>query len=531
MLRPYVLQVVLPQLPSHRRAADGQHPAEVALHQRAHGPAAERPVQPPARGADAALPTERDGSPARPHRPFRHAARRRGPNRAEHVLRGDGPGPDVVQEAVVGLGYDGIGGAHVGVPGEAEQVGEDRVRRARDAQRACQDDRRLELAQLVHLRRSGELTEAVPHDDRRGHLLAKHVAAVRQDRGDPRVDRVTPDHGRVAHPHAVHVGDGIERAGGKDADDDADVPRSGPRRLAGKRCAGEGQEQEIADCGLRIADWVGLGSIATPGLVVRTRSANPQSAIRNPQSVRSSCVPAPRKLPCPSDFRPLTTEDRVTLDEAKAALQRGRHLVLVLPPAVEQAEALWEFIVQEAPGHRPGVSPRVLIICADDVSAAEWASAAPAPVRIHAVTGLSRATHILKERAVPLLAGAVQDLAALLARSVLKLDAISTVVVAWPEALVSGEHAAALDTLLAEAHQAQRVVLSWNPAALGDFLERHARRALVVGASPAGPNGAPPGPVGPARYTVVARGRRHAAVRTVLEALGAQRPFLWDGDR
>jgi len=219
----------------------------------------------------------------------------------------------------------------------------------------------------------------------------------------------------------------------------------------------------------------------------------------------------------------------VTLDEAKAALQRGRHLVLVLPPAVEQAEALWEFIVQEAPGHPPRVSPPVLIICADEACAAEWPSAAPAHVRIHAVTGLSRAVHILKERAVPLLAGTVQDFAALLARSALKLDAVSTVVVAWPEALVSGEHAAALDTLLAEAHQAQRVVLSWNPAALGDFLERHARRALVVGASRAGADGAPLGPVGPARYAVVARGRRQAAVRDVLEALDAERPFLWEG--
>src|SRR5205814_9533728 len=166
---------------------------------------------------------------------------------------------------------------------------------------------------------------------------------------------------------------------------------------------------------------------------------------------------------------------------------------------------------------------------ADHVAAAEWAAAAPAGMRVHAVPGLSRATHILKERAVPLLAGAVQDLAALVARSALKLDAISTVVVAWPEALVSGEHAAALDTLLAEAHQAHRVVLSWNPAALGDFLERHARRALVVGASPAGADGAPLGPLGPARYAVVPRVRRHAAVRDVLEALDAQRPFLWDG--
>src|SRR5256885_4079858 len=150
-------------------------------------------------------------------------------------------------------------------------------------------------------------------------------------------------------------------------------------------------------------------------------------------------------------------------------------------------------------------------------------------MRVHAVTGLARATHLLKERAVPLLAGAVQDLAALLARSALKLDAVATVVVAWPEALASGEHSAALDTLLAEAHQARRIVLSWNPAALGDFLERHARRALIVGTPPVDGSGGSPGPLGPARYAVVPRFRRHAAGRTVLEALDAQRPFRWEG--
>jgi DbpA RNA binding domain len=208
----------------------------------------------------------------------------------------------------------------------------------------------------------------------------------------------------------------------------------------------------------------------------------------------------------------------VTLDEAKAALQRGRHLVLVLPPDVEQAAMVWEL-----------VSAPAVIVCGDHASAAEWAVAAPPGVRVHAVSGLSQATHILKQRAVPLVAGAVQDLAALLARSALQLDAISTVLVAWPEALVSGEHAAALDTLLAEAHQARRIVLSWNPAALGDFLERHARRALIVGTPPVDDQGNSAGPLGPARYAVVPRFGRHAAGRALLQVLDAQRPFIWDG--
>ena len=219
----------------------------------------------------------------------------------------------------------------------------------------------------------------------------------------------------------------------------------------------------------------------------------------------------------------------MTLDEAKAAWERGRHLVLVTPPAVEQAEQLWEFIPPETPGHGPGVGLPVLIICADDVSAAEWGTAAPARARVHAVTGLTRSARVLQERSAHILAGTVPDLTALVARSALKLDAVSTVVIAWPEILAAGEHAAALDTLLGEAREARRIVLSWNPAVLGDFLERHARRALVVGTPPLNDAGAPLYPVGPARYVVVAPSRRGAAVRDTIDLLDPRRPLVWEG--
>jgi len=47
----------------------------------------------------------------------------------------------------------------------------------------------------------------------------------------------------------------------------------------------------------------------------------------------------------------LTTEDRVTGADAKAALERGRPVVLVRPPAVEQAQDVWELLGPLAPGH------------------------------------------------------------------------------------------------------------------------------------------------------------------------------------
>jgi hypothetical protein len=200
--------------------------------------------------------------------------------------------------------------------------------------------------------------------------------------------------------------------------------------------------------------------------------------------------------------------------------------VLVTPPAAEHAREVWAL----AP------SPTV-IICADPDAALEWVTAAPADRRVHAVTSLSYSAAVLRNQpsgASPppphdVLAGAPQDLAALLTRAALKLDTIRSVVLAWPELLLAGEQAAALDTLLAELRDLPRVVLSWNPAALGDFLERHARRAEVVGALPVDADGRPLPPVAPARYVVVPRFRQPFTVSDWRDAVQAKYPYVWSG--
>ena len=214
-----------------------------------------------------------------------------------------------------------------------------------------------------------------------------------------------------------------------------------------------------------------------------------------------------------------------TADEARAALERGRPVVLVTPPAPDQAGALWELVT---PGHGPAVCPPMVIVCADEVSAAEWAAGAPANRRMHVVTGLRRSERCLRDLPIDVLAGTVDDLSALVTRSALKLDAVSTIVVAWPELLVAGEQASALDTLLGAAPGARRVVLCWNPGALTDFLERHARRAEVVG-NPPTPDGKPLPPVGPARYAVAPRSRHAAVLREALDLLDPKQPLVWEG--
>lgn len=188
-----------------------------------------------------------------------------------------------------------------------------------------------------------------------------------------------------------------------------------------------------------------------------------------------------------------------------------RHVVLVTPPAVERAGKAWELM-----------DPRAVILCADDEQAVLWADAAPPELRAHAVTGLARTAALLKEGRVGVLAGSPADLGALVTRSALKLDTLETLVIAWPESFSDQ-----LDTLLGEAPGARRVILSWDPHGLTDFIERHARRAEIVGDIPLDSVGKALGPVASARYVVVTN--RRSAVRDALDTLRAVRPYVWTG--
>ena len=209
------------------------------------------------------------------------------------------------------------------------------------------------------------------------------------------------------------------------------------------------------------------------------------------------------------------------MSEAQAALERGRAVLVVTPPAVEQAEAVWELVAPST----PGVS--VVVACSDRAAAEEWADAAPAGLRVHPVTSLGRSARLLKESAVDVLAGAPEDLQGLAARSVLKLDTVATVVLAWPEWLLASGRLAELEQLLGELREARRIVLAWNPPVLEDFLERHARRPHVMGDLPLGEDARPLPPVAAARYAVVPRARRGAVRREVLDALDRPRVAEW----
>jgi hypothetical protein len=63
-----------------------------------------------------------------------------------------------------------------------EQPTDHRVGRAPDAQRACEENRRFELAELAKLRYAGNLAEAVPDVERSWNAVGKQISCVRENR-------------------------------------------------------------------------------------------------------------------------------------------------------------------------------------------------------------------------------------------------------------------------------------------------------------------------------------------------------------
>src|SRR5213075_1890281 len=132
MLRPY--------FDFDRNALNPELATEIRLHQHTDGPSTELRGQPAARRPDAALPTECDGTAPGADSPFGDWTVCCSAYRIQHVSFGDRSRADVVQEAVIRLADDRVGGANIFVAGKCEQPGEDGIGGARDAQRARKYD-------------------------------------------------------------------------------------------------------------------------------------------------------------------------------------------------------------------------------------------------------------------------------------------------------------------------------------------------------------------------------------------------------
>jgi ATP-dependent RNA helicase DeaD len=198
---------------------------------------------------------------------------------------------------------------------------------------------------------------------------------------------------------------------------------------------------------------------------------------------------------------------------------RGQNVVYVLPhdwisiahflgPALERLEP-------------EAAELQMLVVTPDaDVAAAVTGAAGRlAEARgIHVVpaTNARRAARLLRARPAHVVAGAPPELLALVQGSMLKLDTVRVVVLAWVDEILTGGAAEALETLLADIPKtaARVIVASELTPAVEALIERYARRARRV-TPPAAEAGAPL----PISYVSTSAGARVGALRRVIDQL------------
>ena len=215
--------------------------------------------------------------------------------------------------------------------------------------------------------------------------------------------------------------------------------------------------------------------------------------------------------------------DDALLREAAPTAARGHNLVLVLPPSPTAATpALAGMLSRLGDGHGG-----LLLAPAGQLD--EWGrvvhlAAGDSGLRVQVAHGTARATRRLRGDSVDLLITTPETAVALQRRAALHPDALTSVLLAWPEAWEEEESLSPLMQDLSK--EAQRIVVTAAADRAADLVERYARRALTLGA------GAPDGEVaGPVRTVSVPWGRRVAALPDLVELLDPTSLVVWTADR
>ena len=214
------------------------------------------------------------------------------------------------------------------------------------------------------------------------------------------------------------------------------------------------------------------------------------------------------------------------LRDAIPTVARGHNLVAVLPPSPAAAAPLIGAVLGRLGGGVRGlmvVPPGML---------AEWAGvvfgvAAGTGLKVGAALASARALRELRTGSLDLLVASPSVIQELMTSSALKAEGLGVIVLAQPEAWA--DHSAVSPLMQDLPLEAQRVILTADPAAAADLVERYARKALVLGTPPAE---APPiMPVGPVRTVSVPWSRRAAALGELLQVLDPATVTVWAHDR
>lgn len=210
----------------------------------------------------------------------------------------------------------------------------------------------------------------------------------------------------------------------------------------------------------------------------------------------------------------------------RAALEKGKPLLYIAPPAAWTLPPLWTHFPT------PATQNAFDLVLVPDVSVgldvADVVRTIDERLTVHVCSGVARTARRLAAHCVATLVVTAPDALQLLGRSQLALERLGRVIVLWPEITLQHEPSDALDAALGECREAPRVIVvgddrDSSDSGLGGFLKRHAHKIpTVVAARP------PEEPAGTLRYAAIGRDRLAWATRAALDLLNPGSAYVWD---
>lgn len=213
-------------------------------------------------------------------------------------------------------------------------------------------------------------------------------------------------------------------------------------------------------------------------------------------------------------------------ERAAGQVSRSQNLVYTLP---HTTESIAEFLTPALNRVDPSAGGTQVVVVTRDAETALTISetvlrlSGPAAIEVVPVTSAARAGRIFKSRPVLAVGGTALELGSLVRASILKLDTVRTVVIAWADDIVDDgpESVAALEGLLGELGDAARIIVARKlTPPVENLVERYARRARRVGPAETEAPQMPENYEFPIiRYVTVAGTARTTALRRLLDDL------------
>ena len=174
-------------------------------------------------------------------------------------------------------------------------------------------------------------------------------------------------------------------------------------------------------------------------------------------------------------------------ERATGQAGRGQSLVYTLP---HTTESIAEFLTPALARTDPSAGGTQVVVVTRDTETALAISEAilrvsgAAGIEVVPVSSAARASRIFKTRPVLAVAGTAAELLELVRASLLKLDTVRTIALAWADDILQEgpDTVAALEGLLGELSEAGRVIVARKlTPAVENLVERYARRARRIG--------------------------------------------------